>query len=99
MVNVIIMAMRYDDMPNSMAQILFFGNLFFVILFTIEAVLKIYGIGPVRYIQQGWNQFDFTLVVTSYIGLSIGPSMGSITSLFRIVRTARLFRLIKMSKG
>ena len=99
MVNVIIMAMRYDDMPDSMAQILYFGNLFFVILFTIEAVLKIYGIGPVRYIQQGWNQFDFTLVVTSYIGLSIGPSMGSITSLFRIVRTARLFRLIKMSKG
>ena len=39
------------------------------------------------------------LVVTSYIGLLIGPSMGSITSLLRIVRTARLFRLIKMSKG
>jgi hypothetical protein len=99
MLNVVIMAMRYDNMPESMSQILYYGNLVFVILFTIEAVAKIYGIGPWRYIQQGWNQFDFTLVITSYIGLLIGPSMGSITSLFRIVRTARLFRLIKMSKG
>ena len=99
MVNVIIMAMRYDNMPDTMAQVLYYGNIFFVALFTVEAILKIYGIGLYRYMQRGWNQFDFFLVVTSYIGLLIGPSMGSITSLLRIVRTARLFRLIKMSKG
>lgn len=35
----------------------------------------------------------------SYVGIVGGGSLGSITTLFRIIRTARLFRLIKMSEG
>ena len=77
MVNVIIMAMRYDNMPDTMAQVLYYGNIFFVALFTVEAILKIYGIGLYRYMQRGWNQFDFFLLLPAILAWLLLYCIGS----------------------
>ena len=99
MINVAVMALRYDGMPYQMEVTLDTVNFIFVGIFTLEAILKIVGIGFMGYVALKWNQFDFTLVIMSYVGIVGGGSLGSVTTLFRIVRTARLFRLIKMSEG
>jgi hypothetical protein len=99
LVNVLVMALRYDGMSRELEVVLDIVNYVFVVIFTSEAIMKIYGIGFSRYVNLAWNRFDFGLVILSYVGIIGGGSLGSITTLFRIVRTARLFRLIKMSRG
>ena len=43
------------------------GNTIFVAFFTIEAMIKLYGMGVWAYFRSGWNQFDFFLVVVSFL--------------------------------
>lgn len=65
----------------------------FTILFTIEAILKIIGMGfiiePGSYLRDGWNWIDFIVVVTSL--LSNIPAIPSISFLrtFRVLRPLR----------
>ena len=72
------------------------ANIVFAILFTIEAVLKLIGLGC-QYWLSRWNDFDFTLVLLSWIGMLF--DLGSLASLFRIFRVARMVRLIRNSPG
>ena len=77
-------------------------NYVFTAIFTVEAIIKIIAYGK-GYFQQGWNVFDFLIVVISYITLiigvvsssSIGPKQATIARAFRI---GRIFRLIKKAK-
>ena len=48
----------------------------FVVIFTLEAFLKIMAIGWFAYWREAWNKFDFVIVVASIAGL-INPSSGS----------------------
>ena len=43
------------------------GFFIFVAFFTVEAVVKLYGMGVLAYFRSGWNQFDFFLVVVSFL--------------------------------
>ena len=74
MVNVIIMAMRYDNMPDTMAKVLYYGNIFFVILFTIEAVLKIYGIGPTGICNEVGTSLTFFLLLPAILACLLGQA-------------------------
>jgi len=61
--------------------------------------LKLYGFGPKGYFKVGWNVFDFTVVVATLAGYIIkaatGVSIGSMATVVRGFRIARLFRLIR----
>lgn len=74
-----------------------------VILFIVEAIVKIQFYGKKKYFAHGWNRFDFFIVVISLpslliliLGLDIS-SMGFLPMFraFRIFRSFRLFRFIK----
>lgn len=59
--------------------------------FILEALVKIaaHGVRPWRYFTNGWNCFDFTIIVLSLI-----PAAGPLATLARLVRVLRVLRLV-----
>ncbi|WP_455218311.1 ion transporter [Kaarinaea lacus] len=70
---------------------LHFGNQFILGVFIIEAALKITAVAPrLRlYFGNGWNLFDFSVVV-----LSLVPATGEYAMIARLARLLRVARLI-----
>ena len=95
LLNTLFMGMRHADMGQFLLDFLYYGNLIFGIIFTIEAIIKIIGLG-VGYFGDNWNRFDFILVLLSWIGLLF--NLGSLASLFRVLRVARMVRLLRKIK-
>ena len=60
-------------------------------VFIIEAALKIFAVfpQPQRYFQNGWNIFDFLVIVASLI-----PATGGLAVVARLARLLRVLRLI-----
>ena len=60
-------------------------------VFIIEIVLKLiaHGRRPLDYFRDGWNVFDFTIVVVCLL-----PVGGPFAAVLRLVRTLRLLRLV-----
>lgn len=40
----------------------------FNVTYTIEAFIKVNGLGCILYFADGWNKFDFTIVVVAWVG-------------------------------
>ena len=66
-------------------------NQLVLIVFVVEAVIKIIAVAPrfQLYFLNGWNLFDFTIVVFSLI-----PQTGEYALIARMVRLLRIMRLI-----
>lgn len=69
------------------------GNRIILAVFIFEALVKIISHAPkmYRYFQNGWNVFDFTVVVLSLI-----PASGEFAMLARLARLLRVLRLISV---
>ena len=67
------------------------GHQVILAIFIAEAALKIYAVAPKidRYFRDGWNVFDFTVVVISLI-----PAVGPLATVARTARLLRVMRLI-----
>lgn len=67
------------------------ANLLIIGLFIVEAALKIFAVAPRfgRYFGNGWNLFDFTIVIASLI-----PAAGELALVARLVRVLRVLRLL-----
>ena len=63
---------------------------FVIMVFAVEITLKLYANG-LRFFKNGWNIFDFTIVLISLI-----PATGSL-SVLRALRVLRILRLLKMA--
>lgn len=84
-------------------------ELFFLVAYSIEMVLKIIGLGFIlpkgAYLRDGWNILDFTIVVSSYIPIlfegSSGVNLQSLRSLrvLRPLRTITTIRPLKVLLG
>lgn len=72
-------------------QWLLWGNQFILAVFIIEAALKITAVAPrlKLYFGNGWNLFDFSVVV-----LSLLPATGEYAMIARLARLLRVARLI-----
>jgi hypothetical protein len=68
-----------------------------VIIFLIECVTKIIGLGFFFYITDKGNMFDFVIVCGSLLGLMNNILPINITAL-RLMRVVRLLRLAKSSR-
>ncbi len=66
-------------------------NQIFLAIFVLEAGLKIAAQYPApwRYFKDGWNFFDFSIVV-----VSLAPATGQLATLARLARLMRVLRLI-----
>ncbi|CAD8189628.1 unnamed protein product [Paramecium octaurelia] len=107
--NIVTMGLSQDDSPIAYDNALQSLNTAFTFVFITEAILKIIALGPVGYMRNSWNQFDFFVVCASILDLilqftgnsfisflSAGPQLARV---FRVLRVTRLFRLIKSFEG
>ena len=107
--NIVTMAINYDDSSIEYNNVLVYLNYFFTAIFAIEMILKHLGLGFKKYWSSNWNRFDGFVVCASFIDiifqavhvnsvafLRIGPQIARI---FRVLRISRLFRLIKRFSG
>jgi len=77
-------------------------NYGFAGIFTLEATLKIIGLGPKSYFSERWNVFDFIVVMGTIgsilITLFTSVTLGAATTFIRAFRISRIFRLIKRAR-
>jgi voltage-gated sodium channel len=78
-------------------------DVFILTVFTIEVVVKVVaqGFEPWRYFvnaqgaMEGWNCFDFAIVVGSLLGAANIISVGSLLLILRLLRLLRVLKLVK----
>lgn len=88
----------FDGASDKYNSILLILNDTFLGIFVVEAIFKLLGYGFRFYFHEKWNRFDFIVVIISL--LSVDPSLFNFNfTVFRIIRVARLLRMIKTSKG
>ncbi|KFD65588.1 hypothetical protein M514_09876 [Trichuris suis] len=105
-VNVITMAMEFHMMPAELSYTLKVFNYFFTVIFTLEAMVKIYALGIRHYLIDRWNQLDVLIVILSISGIileemesKVLPINPTIMRVMRMLRIARILKLLKMAKG
>eukprot|EP01043_Picozoa_sp_COSAG02_P025790 COSAG02_NODE_1462_length_12490_cov_71.373820_8_plen_1201_part_00 len=103
--NCVVMAMKTHGESEAMSNFQEGVNLICTIIFTAEAVVKIFAFGHSEYFRDAWNRFDFVVVAGSWVDilLRVFELMTGINyAIFRIVRIARIVgrvgRLFKASQ-
>ncbi|XP_022258393.1 sodium channel protein 1 brain-like, partial [Limulus polyphemus] len=89
---------RLPERPQ-LQKALFWLNVVFTIVFTLEMILKWIGIGFINYFSIGWNIVDFTVVLGSLLDLALGESQLSSLRAIRALRALRPLRAISRWKG
>ena len=100
--NMLQMAMLYEDASSEYRFGLDIVNYIFTGVFIVEASLKLTAYG-IAYYKNSWNNFDFCVVMASIVdiilltqgdsmkALRVGPQLARV---LRVLRVSRLFRLI-----
>ncbi|XP_061648380.1 sodium channel, voltage-gated, type I-like, alpha isoform X2 [Phyllopteryx taeniolatus] len=102
--NMVAMMVETDDQSDKKKDILSWINGVFICVFTGECLLKMIALRQ-YFFTNGWNVFDFIVVVLSIIGMSLSELIEKYfvsPTLFRVIRLARIgrvLRLIKSAKG
>lgn len=67
---------------------------FFVVVFVIEAILKLTALGAAQYFRDEWNTFDFIVTALGVIELSVENVQGlSVLRAFRLVSGCALLSI------
>eukprot|EP00057_Strongylocentrotus_purpuratus_P015657 XP_011670131.1 PREDICTED: voltage dependent calcium channel L-type isoform X4 [Strongylocentrotus purpuratus] len=93
--NTVILASEHYSQPAWLTDFQDFGNLCFVVIFTIEMIIKMYSLGLQGYFVSLFNRFDCFVVCSSiievvFIYAHIIPPIG--ISVLRCVRLLRVFK-------
>ncbi|XP_056281691.1 sodium channel, voltage-gated, type I-like, alpha isoform X1 [Pseudoliparis swirei] len=102
--NMVAMMVETEDQSQEKAKILHKINVVFIMVFTGECLLKMIAL-RYYFFTNGWNVFDFIVVVLSIIGMFLSSLIEKYfvsPTLFRVIRLARIgrvLRLIKSAKG
>jgi voltage-gated sodium channel len=98
MAGVVVGAQTYTNFAQENAQILTFLDRLILIIFTLEASIKILGQGknPFNYFKNPWNVFDFLIVSACLLEpfLNLGGAFLPVLRLARILRVLRLVTAI-----
>ena len=102
------MAMPYEGASSTYNDWLTLLNGFFVLIFVLECLFKIFAMGLYRYFADSWNRFDFFIAFFSMIDLAfeslikmiiVFDKSDSILRAIRVLRVVRLLRIAKWFKG
>ncbi|XP_051968437.1 sodium channel protein type 4 subunit alpha A isoform X2 [Xyrauchen texanus] len=99
--NMVTMMVETDDKSPEKENILYQINLVFIVIFTGECILKMFALRHYFFIN-GWNVFDFVVVILSLAGLMISDIIEKYfvsPTLFRVIRLARIGRVLRLIKG
>ena len=100
--NTIALAIKWYMMDQQVIYMVEIVNYVFCVIFTLEAIIKIYAMRT-KYFKDNWNNFDLTVVVLTGIILGlkfagIGKDLGVTSTILRSLRIGRIFRLIKRAE-
>jgi len=84
-------------MDQGIADALDALNYVFIVVFTLEVLVKVIGLGVREYVKDGFNIFDFIIVLLSFVELGLDGD--SSLSALRTFRLARIFKLAKRWKA
>lgn len=95
--NTIVLASEFHGQPPWMDDFQLYANIFFIILFTIEMLLKMYSLGFRSYFVSMFNRFDCFVVFGSIaeIFLTVYYHIALGVSVLRCVRLLRVFKIFK----
>ncbi|KAM3607372.1 uncharacterized protein V6R79_006523 [Siganus canaliculatus] len=102
--NMVAMMVESADQSDETDKILIKINIVFIVIFSGECLLKMISLRQ-YYFTNGWNVFDFIVVILSIIGVFLAEVIEKYfvsPTLFRVIRLARIgrvLRLIKSAKG
>ena len=90
---IVIFLLNFPEYRNN----LFLINLdhFFILVFLVEAIVKIIALKPKNYFRDSWNVFDFIIVVMSIPAMLTYFYATPDASFFTILRLIRFVRLIR----
>jgi len=105
LINTAVLAADRYPIDASEADSLEIVNFVCTILFAMEMVLKLVGLGPAEYVRDGFNVFDALIVVMSMVELAVSPPAffgtedvgGGAGGGISALRTFRLFRVFKLA--
>ena len=95
--NTIVLAFDRYGIPESEEKTLRDFNLAFTIIFMIELVLKLFGMGVHKYLSDSMNYLDGGVVLLSIVELSMGSGSNTFSA-FRTVRIFRTFRVLRVAR-
>ncbi|CAG9314126.1 unnamed protein product [Blepharisma stoltei] len=102
--NFILMCMYYDQASAEYTSVLENFNSAFTYIFIAEGAVKITGMGYL-YFYDGWNRFDFFVIIASIIDLIFTyiitsgiPLLKTAPQLIRTIRVLRVTRVIRLVK-
>lgn len=83
------------DIPNQYMVLLDYFDYAITIFFLIEILIRIFAEAnhPVRFFKNGWNVFDFIIVVVSLVPVN-GASSVFVARLLRIIRILRIITVV-----
>ena len=99
--NTILMAIKHYRMSKLLEDISEQSNYVFAIVFNVEMILKLIGLGKI-YFYTMWNNFDMAIVFATDFGillkvLNLNESFQSAATVIRGFRIMRMFKLIRSS--
>ncbi|KAA0719893.1 Voltage-dependent N-type calcium channel subunit alpha-1B [Triplophysa tibetana] len=96
-VNTVVLMMKFYDAPKPYEDMLKWLNTFFTALFTLECVFKVIAFGPLNYLKEAWNIFDFVTVLGSITDILVTELKDKRINLsfLRLFRAARLIKLLR----
>eukprot|EP01065_Artemidia_motanka_P034980 TRINITY_DN4294_c4_g1_i1.p1 TRINITY_DN4294_c4_g1~~TRINITY_DN4294_c4_g1_i1.p1 ORF type:complete len:1838 (+),score=725.27 TRINITY_DN4294_c4_g1_i1:34-5547(+) len=109
--NVAVLASEHYAQPEAWKDGAELVNDVLVMLFSLEALLKVLAYTPRGFWLNPWNRFDLLIVVISVVGVvvskvtaaeaedSSATDVGGVASVFRALRLLRLLRLLNAAKG
>ncbi|KAG1943378.1 voltage-dependent N-type calcium channel subunit alpha-1B [Pimephales promelas] len=97
-INTVVLMMKFHEAPKPYEEMLKWLNIIFTALFTLECILKVIAFGPLNYLKEAWNIFDFVTVlgsITDILVTEIKTDKRINLSFLRLFRAARLIKLLR----
>uniref|UniRef100_A0A669E1S7 Voltage-dependent N-type calcium channel subunit alpha n=1 Tax=Oreochromis niloticus TaxID=8128 RepID=A0A669E1S7_ORENI len=97
--NTVVLMMKFYGAPEFYEAMLKNLNIVFTTLFSLECILKIIAFGPLNYLKDAWNVFDFVTVLGSITDIlvteiNVRDRLLNL-SFLRLFRAARLIKLLR----
>ncbi|CAK6977876.1 calcium channel%2C voltage-dependent, N type, alpha 1B subunit, a [Scomber scombrus] len=95
--NTVVLMMKFHGAPDFYEAMLKNLNIVFTTLFSLECILKIIAFGPLNYLKDAWNVFDFVTVLGSITDILVTEIKDRLLNLsfLRLFRAARLIKLLR----
>uniref|UniRef100_A0A671NXK5 Voltage-dependent N-type calcium channel subunit alpha n=1 Tax=Sinocyclocheilus anshuiensis TaxID=1608454 RepID=A0A671NXK5_9TELE len=95
--NTVVLMMKFHGAPDFYEAMLKYLNIVFTALFSMECILKIIAFGPLNYLKDAWNVFDFVTVLGSITDILVTEINERLLNLsfLRLFRAARLVKLLR----